>query len=91
MIFSLPPQFGQCSRSISKTRLRSRAPLVRAGLEGAQPGSVVARPDTSAPPSGPAGTTCARSLAAVVDEAPARHGNESDVNVGAAPARPAAA
>ena len=30
MIFSLPPQCGQCSMSISKTRLSRRAQLVRA-------------------------------------------------------------
>ncbi len=31
MILSSPPQFGQCSISISKTRLSSRAQLMRAG------------------------------------------------------------
>ena len=31
MIFKLPPQFGQCSMSMSKTRLSSLAQLVRAG------------------------------------------------------------
>ena len=31
MIFKLPPQFGQCSMSMSKTRLSSRAQLKRAG------------------------------------------------------------
>ena len=31
MIFKLPPQFGQCSMSISKTRLSSLAQLMRAG------------------------------------------------------------
>jgi hypothetical protein len=31
MIFKAPPQFGQCSMSMSKTRLSSRAQLVRAG------------------------------------------------------------
>jgi hypothetical protein len=31
MIFKAPPQLGQYSRSISKTRLRSRAQLMRAG------------------------------------------------------------
>ena len=31
MIFKLPPQFGQCSMSMSKTRLSSRAQLMRAG------------------------------------------------------------
>jgi hypothetical protein len=32
MIFNSPPQFGQCSRSISKTRFSSRAQLSRTGL-----------------------------------------------------------
>jgi hypothetical protein len=31
MIFKLPPQFGQCSMSMSKTRLNSLAQLRRAG------------------------------------------------------------
>src|ERR671914_452753 len=31
MIFKAPPQLGQCSMSMSKTRLRSRAQLMRAG------------------------------------------------------------
>ena len=31
MIFKLPPQFGQWSMSISKTRLSSLAQLMRAG------------------------------------------------------------
>jgi hypothetical protein len=31
MIFKAPPQFGQCSMSMSKTRLSSRAQLMRAG------------------------------------------------------------
>ena len=31
MIFKLPPQFGQCSMSMSKTRLSSLAQLSRAG------------------------------------------------------------
>ena len=31
MIFKLPPQLGQCSMSMSKTRLSSRAQLMRAG------------------------------------------------------------
>src|ERR671919_1671063 len=31
MIFKAPPQFGHCSMSMSKTRLRSRAQLMRAG------------------------------------------------------------
>ena len=30
MLFKLPPQFGQCSMSMSKTRLSSRAQLRRA-------------------------------------------------------------
>ena len=29
MIFKAPPQFGQCSMSMSKTRLSSRAQLMR--------------------------------------------------------------
>jgi hypothetical protein len=33
MILKAPPQFGQCARSISKTRLSSRAQLMRAGPE----------------------------------------------------------
>jgi hypothetical protein len=32
MIFSSPPQFGQCSRSRANTRLSSRAQLSRTGL-----------------------------------------------------------
>jgi hypothetical protein len=31
MIFKVPPQFGQCSISISNTRLSKRAQLMRAG------------------------------------------------------------
>jgi hypothetical protein len=31
MLFKLPPQFGQCSMSMSKTRLSSLAQLRRAG------------------------------------------------------------
>jgi hypothetical protein len=31
MIFKAPPQFAQCSTSISKTRLSSRRPAARAG------------------------------------------------------------
>ena len=31
MIFKLPPQFGPCSMSISKTRLSKRAQRIRAG------------------------------------------------------------
>jgi hypothetical protein len=31
MIFKAPPQFGQCSMSMSKTRLSSWAQLMRAG------------------------------------------------------------
>ncbi len=31
MIFKLPPQLGQCSTFMSKTRLSSRAQLIRAG------------------------------------------------------------
>ena len=32
MIFSSPPQLGQCSRSISKTRLSTLAQLGRTGV-----------------------------------------------------------
>ncbi len=31
IIFKLPPQFGQCSLSMSKTRLSNLAQLMRAG------------------------------------------------------------
>ena len=31
MIFKAPPQFGQCSMSMSKTRLSSRTQLMHAG------------------------------------------------------------
>jgi hypothetical protein len=34
MIVKGPPQFGQCSRAISKTRLSSLAQLMRPGWEG---------------------------------------------------------
>ena len=34
MIFKGPPQWGQCSRSISNTRLSNRAQLRRAGAAG---------------------------------------------------------
>ncbi len=34
MIDKAPPQFGQCSRSISNTRLSNRAQLMCAGAEG---------------------------------------------------------
>ena len=60
MIFSSPPQFGQCSRSISKTRLSSRAQLIRAGLRCAQFGLHAASSDASACSAGSGGTTIAR-------------------------------
>ena len=63
MIFSSPPQFGQCSRSISKTRLSSRAQLIRAGLRCAQFGSHAAGCAAAAGSSGPCGTTLARNSA----------------------------
>ena len=34
MIFKAPPHWGQCSMSISNTRLSNRAQLIRAGAEG---------------------------------------------------------
>ena len=40
MIFSSPPQFGPCSRSMAKTRLSSRAQLRRAARWYAQAGSM---------------------------------------------------
>ena len=63
MILSSPPQFGQCSRSISNTRLSSRAQLMRAGRPCAQPGSDAVSSDLPVACSGPCGTTMARSLA----------------------------
>ena len=42
MIFKLPPQFGQCSMLMSKTRLSSRAQLRRAGAPCAGASSVEA-------------------------------------------------
>ncbi len=65
MILSSPPQFGQCSISISKTRLSSRAQLIRAGRPCAQPDSVAMCSDSPVVSSGPAGTTNARSLAEI--------------------------
>jgi hypothetical protein len=38
MIFKLPPQFGQCSMSMLKTRLSSRAVRVDTQLWGERPG-----------------------------------------------------
>ena len=63
MIFSSPPQFGQCSRSNSKTRLSSRAQLMRVGRPWAQFGSHGSGCVASARSCGPDGTTRARSLA----------------------------
>jgi hypothetical protein len=34
MIFKVPPHWGQCSMSISNTRLSNRAQLMRAGADG---------------------------------------------------------
>ena len=45
MILNSPPQFGQCSRSISNTRLSSRAQQMRADRPCAQPGSVAVSSD----------------------------------------------
>jgi|GEM_PF-1945411 len=63
MILSSPPQFGQCSRSISNTRLSSRAQLMRAGRLCAQPDSVAGTSDSPVASSGAWGTTSARSFA----------------------------
>jgi len=63
MILSSPPQFGQCSRSISNTRLSSRAQLMRAGRPCAQHDSVAVSSDLLAACSGAWGTTSALSLA----------------------------
>ncbi len=63
MILSSPPQLGQCSRSISKTRLSSRAHPMRAGRRCGLVGSAAPSSDAQASSSGHAGTTSARSLA----------------------------
>ena len=63
MIFNWPPQFGQCSRSRSNTRLSSRAQLSRTGPWCAQFASHVAGSAASALSSGACGTTIGRSLA----------------------------
>ena len=63
MIFNSPPQFGQCSRSSSNTRLSSRAQLSRTGLWCTQFASHVAGFVASAPSPGSCGTTRARILA----------------------------
>jgi len=63
MILSSPPQFEQCSRSISNTSLSSRAQLMRAGRPCAQPGSVAGNSDLPVASSGPCGIAMARSLA----------------------------
>ena len=63
MIFSSPPQFGQCSRSRSNTRLSSRAQLSRTGLWCAQIASHSAGGAAWAGGSSSCGTTSARSLA----------------------------
>ena len=62
MIFRSPPQFGQCSRSSSGTRLSSRVQLIRTGLRCAQSGSQAAGCDASARSAGPM-APCARILA----------------------------
>src|SRR5262245_15136532 len=43
IIFKAPPQLGQCSTSTSKTRLSSRAELMRAGAGGAGAGTILLR------------------------------------------------
>ena len=48
MIFKLPPQFGQWSMSISKTRLSSLAQLMRAGAHSGARHRL--RPQWHAPP-----------------------------------------
>jgi hypothetical protein len=58
MIFKRPPQFGQCSMSMSKTRLSKRAQLIRAGACAC----LAACPMLS---SAGLGTIAARSLASV--------------------------
>ena len=63
MIFSSPPQFGQCSRSSSNTRLSSLAQLSRTGRWCAQFASHSAGFASWAAGLGPCGTTSARSLA----------------------------
>ena len=63
MIFSSPPQFGQCSRSSANTRLSSRAQLSRTGLSCAQLAWHSAGGAAWAGGSGSCGTTIARSLA----------------------------
>ena len=63
MIFSSPPQFGQCSRSRSNTRLSSRAQLSRTGLWCAQIASHSAGGAAWAGGSRSCSTTSARSLA----------------------------
>jgi len=45
MILSCPPQFGQCSRSISNTSLGNRTQLIRAGRLCVQPDSVAVSSD----------------------------------------------
>ena len=63
MIFSSPPQFGQCSRSISNTRLSNRAQLMRTWRPCAHPGSVAVCSDLPVACLGPCGTTSVLSLA----------------------------
>ena len=61
MIFSLPPQCGQRSMSISKTRLSRRAQLIRAGADG--PGAAARSAEGSDVFSAGRGTIAGRSLA----------------------------
>ena len=63
MIFSSPPQFGQCSRSRSNTRVSSFIQLIRAGRCCAQFGSHAESGVSWATGLGSCGTTRARSLA----------------------------
>ena len=65
MIFNSPPQFEQCSRSIWKTRLSSRAQLMRVGRLCVQLDSVAVSSDATVAASGARGTTSARSFAEV--------------------------
>jgi len=83
MIFKAPPQFGQCSMSMSKTRLSSRGPAharrfsVGSGVIGRGLGGTLCRSGND--------FYCATSRWVL-----ARHGSESDVSVAAAPAQPGA-
>jgi len=63
MIFSSPPQFGQCAMSISNTRFSSLAQLSRTGRRCAHVASHSAGGAAGAGGSGSCVTTSARSLA----------------------------